>query len=72
MGTTSPADRPPVNPNHQLWTVADVARYLRCSVRTIERYVKAGHFPKPRRLSKQHVVWRVAEVRDWLDAVQPT
>lgn len=33
---------------------------------TLWRKVKAGEFPKPRKLSGRITAWKVGDVRDWL------
>lgn len=35
---------------------------------TLWRKCKAGHFPKPVKLSERVTAWRISSVRDWLDA----
>jgi predicted DNA-binding transcriptional regulator AlpA len=47
-----------------------LATLLCCSVRSIRTWDAAGKLPPPLRLGGR-VVWRVAEVRDWLEAGAP-
>ena len=53
-----------------LWTIADLAWYLRTTVRGAEAYFKTPGFPKPIRLprkseGKSHRRWIAAQVREW-------
>jgi len=41
---------------------------LQISLSTLWRYVAAGTFPKPIKLSAGIVAWRVGDVRAWMDA----
>jgi predicted DNA-binding transcriptional regulator AlpA len=53
--------------------VVDAARLavlLSCGVRTVRTWDAAGRLPKPLRIGGR-VVWRVAEVHDWLAAGAP-
>jgi predicted DNA-binding transcriptional regulator AlpA len=49
---------------------ADVAVMLRISVRTVRTWDAAGKLPKPIRIGGR-VVWRLDELRDWLNADAP-
>ncbi len=68
-----PADRP-VRPRRPLPAlVVDakrLARLLTCGVRTVRTLDAGGKLPKPLRIGGR-VVWRVAEIRDWLAAGAP-
>ena len=44
------------------------AQMLAVSVSTVERLVRVGDFPKPRKVSGRRVVYLVDEVRGWLAA----
>lgn len=44
------------------------ARLLAVSVSTVERLVRVGDFPKPRKVSGRRVVYLVEEVKGWLAA----
>ena len=41
---------------------------LQISMATLWRYVAAGSFPQPVKLSAGITAWRVGEVRAWMDA----
>jgi predicted DNA-binding transcriptional regulator AlpA len=47
-----------------------LAKLLGCAVRSIRTWDAAGKLPMPLRLGGR-VVWRVAEIRAWLDAGAP-
>jgi predicted DNA-binding transcriptional regulator AlpA len=47
-----------------------LARLLTCGVRTVRTLDAGGKLPKPLRIGGR-VVWRVAEIRDWLAAGAP-
>lgn len=47
-----------------------LAKLLGLGVRTIRTHDAAGKLPAPVRIGGR-VVWRVAEIRDWLDAGAP-
>jgi len=44
---------------------------LCCGVRTVRTWDAAGKLPTPIRIGGR-VVWRMDEIRDWLDAGAPT
>jgi predicted DNA-binding transcriptional regulator AlpA len=46
----------------------DVAAPLPFSAPTLWRKVAAGDFPKPIKLSERVTVWKVSEVRAWMEA----
>ena len=46
----------------------DVAAPLPFSAPTLWRKVAAGDFPKPLKLSERVTVWKVGEVRTWMEA----
>jgi predicted DNA-binding transcriptional regulator AlpA len=48
-------------------TLAEVASCLRCSKRTVERYVDQGLLPGPIRLSPQKCFWRQSDIQKFLD-----
>ena len=67
-------DPPPERPEAQPPLVADarrLARLLDCGVRTLRTWDSAGKLPAPLRIGGR-VVWRVAEIDDWLAAGAPT
>lgn len=39
---------------------------------TLWRKVKSGEFPQPVKLSQRVTAWRVEDVRQWMQARQPT
>lgn len=49
-----------------LWTVRDVAAYLRIPVQTLYSWRCTGYGPKARRIGK-HLRYRPDEVAAWLD-----
>ncbi|MFO0842096.1 MAG: hypothetical protein U0797_06795 [Gemmataceae bacterium] len=69
-----PADPPPARQRRRLAPlVVDarrLARLLCCGLRTVRSWDAAGRLPAPIRIGGR-VVWRVAEVRAWLDAGAP-
>lgn len=44
------------------------AQMLALSVKTFERLVQSGDFPKPRQLSAGRVGWLVRELNEWAEA----
>jgi predicted DNA-binding transcriptional regulator AlpA len=50
-----------------LLTTLEVAARLRCSTRTVWRYVSQGLLPEPIRLSSQKCLWRESDVQKALD-----
>jgi predicted DNA-binding transcriptional regulator AlpA len=55
----------PTSPD-PLLTGGEVAARLRCSRRTVRRYVQQGLLPPPIRLSPQKCFWRESDVRQLL------
>ena len=49
----------------------EVAEKLTISSVTVRRWVKSGTFPKPIRLGKNTVAWRIADVENWLNDRPP-
>lgn len=47
--------------------IADVAEMTAVSVRTLKRYVAAGSFPPPIKLTSRTSVWFEHEVIDWMN-----
>lgn len=68
------ADPPPARRRRRLSPlVVDarrLARLLCCGVRTVRTWDAAGRLPAPLRIGGR-VVWRVDEIRRWLDAGAP-
>lgn len=50
-----------------LLTLREVAGRLRCSVRTVQRYVAQGLLPPPIRLTAQKCLWRESDIQKFLD-----
>ena len=66
-------DPSPARPDAQPPLVADarrLARLLCCGLRTLRTWDSAGKLPAPLRIGGR-VVWRVDEIRAWLDAGAP-
>lgn len=53
-----------------LLTTLEVAGRLRCSTRTVWRYVAQGLLPEPIRLSSQKRLWRASDVQKVLDGLR--
>jgi predicted DNA-binding transcriptional regulator AlpA len=58
-----------LNTTREYLTASELACHLRVSKRTVFRWVKAGLLPEPLRPTCRKSLWRVAEVRQRLDAV---
>ncbi len=43
-----------------------LAAHFDVAISTIQRWVDAGDFPKPMRIGRRLLRWRVADVNDWL------
>jgi DNA-binding transcriptional MerR regulator len=50
-------------------TAQEVAARLRCSTRTLDRYVERGLLPEPIRLSAQKRLWRTSDIQKFLDGL---
>jgi len=59
--------RPPSSPD-PLLTTNEVAWRLRCSTRTVWRYVAQGLLPQPIRLSPQKCLWRESAIQLFLQS----
>lgn len=57
--TDIPADR--------LLSVADLARGLAVTERTIRRWIKCQGFPPPMKFSSKFLRWRMCDVRAWIE-----
>jgi excisionase family DNA binding protein len=55
--------QPPAPSPDPLLTTLEVAARLRCSKRTVQRWVKRGLLPAPIRLSTQKRLWRESDIR---------
>ncbi len=58
--------QPPAPPPDPLLTTLEVAARLRCSKRTVQRWVKRGLLPMPLRLSPQKRLWRESDIQRFL------
>lgn len=47
-------------------TLREVAEWLRCSARTVERLIEDGSGPPVIRLSERRLIFRLADLRAWL------
>ena len=47
-----------------------VAASLHVTKTTVRRWVQRGRFPPPIRLSRRKLVWRLSDLKEWLDQVQ--
>jgi excisionase family DNA binding protein len=54
-----------------LLTGRDVADRLSISIRTLQRMVARGQFPRPIRFSRKWVRWKRSEVDSYLHALAP-
>jgi predicted DNA-binding transcriptional regulator AlpA len=59
--------QPPPAPPDPLLTALEVASRLRCSKRTVQRWVKRGLLPEPIHLSPQKRLWRESVIRKFLN-----
>lgn len=50
-----------------LLTARAIAQRLGISTRTLWRWIEAGRFPQPARLSRKTLRWSAEAVEDWLD-----
>lgn len=49
--------------------IEELAERLRMSVRTIQRRVRAGNFPKPIEPTPNRRIWPVQVIREWVDSL---
>jgi predicted DNA-binding transcriptional regulator AlpA len=59
--------QPPPPPPDPLLTAQEVASRLRCSRRSLRRYVRQGLLPEPIRLSPSKCLWRASDIQRFLD-----
>ena len=59
--------QPPSTSPDPLLTADEVASRLRCSRRSLRRYVKRGLLPEPIRLSPSKCLWRASDIQRFLD-----
>jgi predicted DNA-binding transcriptional regulator AlpA len=48
-------------------TLAETADWLRCSSRTLQRLLETGEGPPVVRLSERRLIFRLADVRQWVE-----
>lgn len=48
-------------------TLPELAQWARCSTRTIQRLLEVGNGPPVIHLSDRRIIFRVGDVRDWLE-----
>jgi DNA-binding transcriptional MerR regulator len=58
--------QPPSPSRDPLLTPQEVACLLRCSIRTLQRYVAQGLLPPPIRFTSQKCFWRKSVIRAFL------
>jgi predicted DNA-binding transcriptional regulator AlpA len=62
-----PADRPRAgSADDEYLTFPEVADWLRCSTRTVQRLLETGTGPPVIRLSERRLIFRKSDVRHWL------
>jgi predicted DNA-binding transcriptional regulator AlpA len=61
----------PLSSADPLLTTNEVAWRLRCSTRTVWRYVAQGLLPEPIRLSPQKCLWRESAIQLFLQSRAP-
>jgi hypothetical protein len=59
-----PPTRPPAS--REYMTFNETALWLRCSTRTLQRLLETGVGPPVIRVSERRLIFREADVRDWL------
>jgi len=62
---SAPGSAPPPNTEHV--TLCELAQWARCSTRTIQRLLEVGTGPPVIHLSDRRIIFRVGDVRDWLE-----
>ena len=58
---------PPTEPQAQVLRPREAARYVGLSRPTIDRWRKAGKFPKALQLGAQSIGWRRSDLDEWLN-----
>ena len=56
----------------RLIKLCEVCRLTALGRSRIYELISEGHFPRPKQLPGRRVAWREAEVRGWLETVEPT
>lgn len=54
-----------VDSDVEFWRLKDIAGYYAVSLRTVQRWVRAGEFPPPFKLGRMRV-WMPQLVREWM------
>jgi predicted DNA-binding transcriptional regulator AlpA len=57
---------PTANANEFL-TLLELADWLRCSVRTVQRLMETGEGPPVIRLSERRIIFRLSDAQRWLE-----
>ena len=57
----------PTEPHAEVLRPREAARYVGLSRPTIDRWRKAGKFPKALQLGAQAIGWRRSDLDDWLN-----
>lgn len=57
----------PHNSVPQFLRKRQIARLLGCDPTAIDRWRRAGKFPKPYELSEKVLVWRMTEIDAWIE-----
>lgn len=55
------------SPDTEHVTLPELAQWARCSTRTIQRLLEVGNGPPVIHLSDRRIIFRVGDVRDWLE-----
>lgn len=63
-----PSQSPPVLPSVGFLRQAQVLKIIPISKSTLWRRVQSRAFPEPVKLSERVTVWRVEDIRQWIDA----
>jgi prophage regulatory protein len=71
-GAAAPAVKPsePEPQDDTMLSPREVARLTGVSIRTIDRMVRNGRFPKPLHISSRRIGWPAHVVKDWLRTLQ--
>jgi prophage regulatory protein len=64
----SPSHLPPALPSMGFLRQAQLLKFIPISKSTLWRRVQARVFPAPVKLSERVTVWRVEDIRQWIDA----
>jgi predicted DNA-binding transcriptional regulator AlpA len=56
---------PPTETEHL--TLTETAEWLRCSTRTLQRLLETGEGPPVIRLSQRRLIFRLSDVRQWVE-----